>query len=449
MRRSIASLLALSLSAALQGCPQETTCSEGARKAAVLGLARDWYLYDELIPDGLSTVHFGSAEALLDAVTAPAREQGLERAGWTYLLSRAAYDRYYGDAQSVGYGFSLVVLGARPDQRLMVKQVFAGSAAASAGFLRGDEIVAIGPDAAHLTAVDDAADLGALASAGGASGVAKTWSVVPRGGEEPVLRTMRSAPYDVDPVPAHRIWDTTGYVQLRTFIPAADDALREAFADFAAQGVENVIVDLRYNGGGSVDTAVLLANLLGQDLTGGEMFSMHFNAGHAGADVTQRFATEPSGGAFRRIAFITTGGSASASELVPNALDPYRTSSTIAYAGGRTYGKPLGQLVFSLGGCDTVVFLIAFRLENSAGDAGYFEGLPDASSQAPLCPADDDLTRDQDDPAEAMTAAAKHFVENGACPPLPALRASRAAAPIDHLVGRGVTPAEREMPGTF
>lgn len=448
MRRSIAWLLALSLVPVLHGCSSEERCSEGARKAAVLSLARDWYLYRDLIPGDLSTLHYASAEALLDAITAPARDQGLERAGWTYLLSRSAYDQYFSDAQSVGYGFSLVVLGARPDQRVMVKQVFAGSAAASAGFLRGDEIVAVGPSAGALTEVADAPEVGALASAGGVSGLSKVWSVVPRGGAAPVLRTMSSAPYDVDPVPAHQIWDTTGYVQLRTFIPAADDALRAAFSDFATHGVENVIVDLRYNGGGAVDTAILLADLLGQELVGEEMFSMHFNERHAGADETRQFAAEPSGGTFQRIAFLTTGGSASASELVPNALDPYRTGATIAYAGSRTYGKPLGQLVFTLGGCDTVVFLIAFRLENAAGDAGYFEGLPDANSHAPLCAAEDDLSRDQDDPAEAMTASAKYFVENGACPPA-ALPASRAAAPIDHLVGRGTTPAELEMPGTF
>lgn len=54
-----------------------------------------------------------------------------------------------------------------------------------------------------------------------------------------------------------------GYLNLRTFISTADPALRKAFATFRAAGVTNIIVDLRYNGGGLISIAELTANLLG------------------------------------------------------------------------------------------------------------------------------------------------------------------------------------------
>ena len=54
-----------------------------------------------------------------------------------------------------------------------------------------------------------------------------------------------------------------GYVNLRTFIDTADPALRNAFAQFRAAGITDIIVDFRYNGGGLVSIAELMGDLLG------------------------------------------------------------------------------------------------------------------------------------------------------------------------------------------
>ena len=54
-----------------------------------------------------------------------------------------------------------------------------------------------------------------------------------------------------------------GYLNLRTFISTADPQLRSAFAQFRAQGVTELIVDFRYNGGGLVSIADLMGDLLG------------------------------------------------------------------------------------------------------------------------------------------------------------------------------------------
>jgi hypothetical protein len=261
---------------------------------------------------------------------------------------------------------------------------------------------------------------------------------------------MVSAAYDVDPVPSYWVRGTTGYVQLRTFVAPAEDALRAAFAFFGAQGAKDVVVDLRYNGGGLIDTAAVLADLLaGKDLSGEKMFDLEYDAEHASQDETFAFAEEAGGGSFERIAFVTTRASASASELVPNALDAYRTGSTLAFVGEGTYGKPVGQVVFPLTGCGTRLFLVSFRLVNAQGNADYFDGLPDSASNGGLCGAADDLTHPQDSIDEASTAAAVYFAEHGACPPAPALKALAARPRVDQLLAPAPRPEQRDMPGTF
>jgi len=453
VRRPLAAALLASAWAACSGSGD--VCGEDQAKAEILAIAEDWYLYPDLLPAvPLPDLSGQDPQAFLDGLTATARAQGEDR-GWSYLMADAQFQQFYSQGQAIGFGFSLLEEGAPPTAQVLVKQIFAGSAAAAAGFARGDQILAAGPDPASLTLVagltgDQAS---ALISAGGEAGVSRSFRVLPLGASEPVVRTMTSAAYDLDPVPSHWEQGSTGYVQLRTFIAPAEDALRAAFADFGSQGVKDVVVDLRYNGGGLLDTAEVLADLLaGKGLAEQKMYDQDYNSAHAAQDGHRPFAPDSSGagGSFERIAFVTTAASASASELVPNAIDAYRTASTLAYVGATTYGKPVGQIIFPLAGCDTELFLVAFRLVNAAGNTDYYDGLPDAQSNAGLCAAADDLQHPQDSVEEASTAAAVYFVENGSCPPAAAVGAPELWPPADQLLARTpTTPEEREMPGTF
>ncbi len=452
MRRALIAPLLVLLACHGSG---SSACTEETRKGDVEADVFSYYLYQQLLPATFSGASYPTADAVLNALTLPAQQQGIDR-GWSFLMPQDQYIQYFQQAQSVGYGMSLLTTGTAPSLQVFVKQVFAGSAADQALFKRGDRILAAGPDAADLTDVANltADEVSALLSAGGVAGVGKAVKVQPVDGTPQTTRTMVSAAFDLQPVPSYKVFGTTGYVQLRTFVSAAEAQLRTAFAFFQSQGVQNVVVDLRYNGGGSLDTAVVLADLLGQGLVGKKMFDLRMNGNHPDLNWSPSFATEAAGGSFQRVAFITTQGSASASELVPNALDPYLP---IALVGTRTYGKPVGQRVFDLPGCNTFLFLISFRLVNAAGVTDYYTGLPAApqngapGTNGPLCGAADDLTHAQDSTDEASTAAAVYFAQNGTCPPAPAA-AARALAPessIDQLGATARTVLQRDMPGTF
>ena len=194
--------------------------------------------------------------------------------------------------------------------------------------------------------------------------------------------TISKTDYSLDPVSdrygAKIINDggkKVGYINLRTFIDTAEQDLRTAFAIFKAQGMTEVIVDLRYNGGGLVSISELFGDLLAR------------RQGRAGVQlhhlprqqVEQQFGQELRCRNRRRsratkIAFIGTSGTASASELLANAFIPYLGSNT-ALIGTNTYGKPVGQIAIDKAECDDRMRVIAFRTENANHQGDYFGGL--------------------------------------------------------------------------
>jgi C-terminal processing protease CtpA/Prc len=280
--------------------------------------------------------------------------------------------------------------------------------------------------------------------------------------------TVTKRTYGLDPVPAFAVINRdaqalppAGYVALRTFIGPADALLAEAFAQLELAGVQDVVVDLRYNGGGLISVAENLANLLGGGLSGSVMYDLKNNELHRDRDVRVFFAQAAGAVSLSRIAFITTGASASASELVPNVLEAYKHAD-VALVGAKTYGKPVGQRPFELQGCDTIVYVVSIRLVNGEGDGSYYGGLPDVpvsglpAFSGPLCDADDDLTHEQSDPAEASTAAALEWLATGICPaPVVAKAMGPASAskagPAPDLYPEAPAPdvAQRHVRGLF
>jgi C-terminal processing protease CtpA/Prc len=449
-------LLALPL---LAGCPEAdgeitgfgdavSACTADLEKAHVLSFTRDWYLYQDLLPATVDPAAFDTADALLAALTAEARSRDMDR-GWSFLASLSQSRAFNTTGASAGFGIQFM----QPDAgaaRLFLSDVYEDAPAFEAGFARGDEILAIGRSAAALVPLATLlADAAAWADAIGPStpGVTRTFRVRTAAGVE-ATRTMTKREYALRPVPPHRLLPLpsggqAGYVALRTFIGTADAQLRQAFAAFQAAGVTRVIVDLRYNGGGLVSTATTLASLASAGRANQPMFRFDFNDNHPEEDQDVPFRAETSAIAATRIAFITTGGSASASELVPNVLEPY-LHDQVALVGGRTYGKPVGQVPWDLEACDLAFYLVSFRLANAEGEGDYFTGLPDESGRfvGPLCEAADDLARPLGDPAEASTAAALHFLDTGACPaPAPA---ALAASPLRVRPGAATFPADAE-----
>lgn len=471
-RRRLLPLL-LAVAAAISGCPSPSdpppaeACPIELEKQSVLDLATDWYLYPDLLAP-VNPADYADSAALLRALVAPAVATGQDR-GWSFVTTLVQNQQYYGAGEGLGFGFSVLV---RSPSRLWLSQVYPGSSAANAGFVRGDEILEVGESEATLVPVSGLITSGTLTAALGPSepGVTRTFRVAPLADPvNPVVRTVTKAVFNLNPVayvgtvPAGTagLPRDVGVVVLRTFISTAEAPLRAAFDGFRAAGITDVLVDLRYNGGGALSTAKVLANLMGGGLQGQTMYDLAYGAGHASLDSHVTFSPPAEAVTLTRAAFVTTGASASASELVPNVLEPYLAPSgnapAIALIGARTYGKPVGQSGFNLADCGKVLYVVSFSLKNGDGEGGYFQGLPDAGEApafgGPLCPATDDLLHPQGAVGEASTYAALSWLANGTCPTTVAAAAApdalSVAAPDEYPTPERPTLAQLENPGLF
>jgi len=431
-----------------------TSCGESARKQWVLSTAREWYLFPETLPANVNTGDYSTAEQLLDALTATARAQGKDRY-FSYLTTKAAENSVLNEGQFNGFGFRTRT---DPVNRPMLVDVFASSPAADAGLQRGDEILAVDQGSGFVPVSQSLAGGGSINDLLGPADVdVKRGLRLRRSGKPDFDVTLTKRTVTIDPVPdgfgvqTLPLAGTTGvgYLNLRTYITTADPQLRTAFAQFLDAGIQYFIVDLRYNGGGLVSISQLVNDLLGGARSSTDVqFNLSYNANKASRNFSTLF--QPGAQSVRpvRIAFLTTDGTASASEININSMKPY---VEVAIVGDDTYGKPVGQEAFDLSSaCPDRLRLITFRVTNSLGQGDYYNGL--AASMNFACAASDTLDQPMGSAAEGMTSEALHWLATGTCTSvISAVTPSGAAKTGEALhrfpLSRHPSPAEYWLPG--
>ena len=167
-----------------------------------------------------------------------------------------------------------------------------------------------------------------------------------------------------------------------------------------------LVLDLRYNGGGLVDVAVHLGSLIGGTVTQGRVFAeFRHNDRSAALNETLRFRQPAQALTLSRLFVITTRSSASASELVINSLRPHLPVIVI---GDATYGKPVGQYSFEF--CDQGARAGVVRARQRRGPGRLFR-----RHCPPTCAAADDIEHDLGSGDEASLAEAFQFMRTGVC----------------------------------
>jgi C-terminal processing protease CtpA/Prc len=196
-----------------------------------------------------------------------------------------------------------------------------------------------------------------------------------------------------------------GYLVFNSFLGNQNEILSDfsrVFNRFAAAGVSDLVVDLRYNGGGYVSIQEKLANyLVPSSANGNIMMKQVYNSGNSASNETTKFKKEGSIN-IPKIYFIVGKATASASELLINNLKPYMD---VRLVGGTTYGKPVGFFPIPVG--DWYIFPVSFRTTNKNGEGNYFGGIPVNSQVA------DGLDKDWGDINEASLASALKNISSG------------------------------------
>ena len=176
-----------------------------------------------------------------------------------------------------------------------------------------------------------------------------------------------------------------GYIHFRNFVQPSVEALNGAFQQLRDQGATELVLDVRYNGGGLVSVAQHLGGLIaGAPLVGQVFVQFTHNDKQTSRNTSYRFETKPQALGVSRLVVIQTQASASASEAMVNGLRPYMDVKVV---GDRSYGKPVGQYGFDF--CDKVLYPVAFLVTNARGQADYFSGIPAdcAAARRPRSPA--------------------------------------------------------------
>lgn len=354
-----------------------------------------------------------------------------------------------------GYGVQWVILAPYPPRRVLAAYVEPGSPAALAGIARGSEVFAVdgvdavyGADAATLNAglFPQVAGATHTLTVGDAAGVRQA--------------TLTSANVEGTPVPTARAIETAqgtvGYVLFHDHVATAEAQLVAALEQLRAAGVDDLVLDLRYNGGGYLAIASQLAYMIaGPTATAGKAFErLVYNdkvvlrdpsTGGAPAPVpfysTTLGFSSPAGAdlpalGLRRLFVLTGSGTCSASEALMNGLRGVGVQ--VVQIGATTCGKPYG---FSpRDNCGTTYFAIQFQGVNAQGFGDYGDGfVPGGTGAAsvPGCAVADDFGHELGDPAEARLAAALAYRATGRCPS--ASTAATAALTVETaLAGEGV-----------
>lgn len=338
------------------------------------------------------------------------------------------------DGKGNDFGLGVVLVNS---QRVFIRLVEKGSPADKAGITRGCEIKRMNnaPVSLNLNGLNAALN-----------GAALQLTFTRPGSATEVEASLTKGAYTNDPVYTWKVFpqngtNVTGYINLVRFsrLSVAKPSLQKAFAEFATKGVNNLVIDLRYNGGGYVETFQYLANLIAPaSLTNKVMYKEIFNKllqegnapilkaiplldennkqkvdnnnkplTYANVDFTAarntfKFAKEGSLGAVKNVVFIVTSASASASELTINSLKPHMNVKII---GDTTYGKPVG--FFGIGIDKYTVYMSQFSSVNSLDQGDYFAGMP------PDYLAADDFTHDFGDEQEVSLSKALSFINTG------------------------------------
>jgi Periplasmic protease len=364
----------------LTSCTKESSISDvESANGQLYQILQSYYLWYDHVPT-VNPSNYSSPSVLMDSM----RYKPIDR--YSFVMSYSDYEDYFKQGVYVGYGISM----AFDDQNnLRLAYIFNDSPLKSVGATRGWIINSINgtvPTSSNLSSL-----LGPTTD-GYSTTISMTdlENVVHEGvfaKRQVAFNTVLSK--KILSIGAERV----GYLAFYSFIGNSVVELDSAFKYFEENGITKLVVDLRYNGGGLTSVATQLASqILGNGNTSKTFVKFVNNKLHTNLDSTVYFNNNTyAAQGLSSVAFITTKGTASSSELVINGLKPYMD---VKLVGSQTDGKPVGMYVFFDKYFNYAFFPICFSTQNSLGVGDYYSGITVDMAAA------DDLGRDFGDPLE-------------------------------------------------
>lgn len=394
MQRYFLSILLLTVSLFVSGCggnasnTSSTVFSED-EKSFLHTLFLTEYLWYEQVPQEVAYDTFEAPQQMIDGLkVSPDR--------WSFTLTKEEYEA---QANQIGGGFGFSY------QRESFDILFVRIDAPAYGKLfRGDKIVRINEQ-------NISSDL--LTQASQNLNTPTTFEVLRKDTLHSIVVTPSDYTFHVSLTKIiSQNEKNIGYLRYDSFTQSSVEEIEEAFDSFKQSNIDELVIDLRYNGGGSLATASTLLDNLTNQHPSQPQFSLVWNENYPNKTDTYFFEEQilQDGNelSLKRIFFLVTANSASASEAIISAMVPYLGTQNVITIGSATHGKPVGMQGRTYG--NNYYFLINFILQNANSQSSSFDGI------APTCIASDDITHLMGDTNETMLKSALFYIEHNDCP---------------------------------
>ncbi len=370
-------------------------------KDSVLIYARDIYLWYNQIPTTFSARSYTEPNKIMEAIRSYSVETGFTQPvdRWSFAVKQTEWDNI---SSGVAKDFGMSVFF-RSENDLRVKSVEKASPAGKAGITRGWRITGINGNNGINTANADFVSQNVFEAASSSFTFMK-----PDGST--VNIALNAGTYQEHPVYLDSVYADgarkTGYIVFNSFLGDTlemNNEFQRIFTRFSQENVSDIVVDLRYNGGGYVQVQEKLANYLVNGAANGNvMMNQEFNDKYKTLNNITRYKKLGSVN-LNRVFFIVSKSTASASELLVNNLTPYMDVKLVGP--NNTYGKPVG--FFPIPVADWYIFPVSFRSTNKNGSGNYFNGIAVDKQVA------DGLDKNWGDRTESCLASVLQYISSG------------------------------------
>lgn len=374
------------------------SCDVTSQKQFIFDVMHDTYLWYDEVPE-IDIADFNTINETLDALRAP-----LDR--FSFITTVEANDNFFEEGTFEGFGFRSLIN--ETNDAYLIGYIFDDSPSGEADWQRADVLIAInGVSAADIIAGDG------LSAALAGLEVGDTASfTIGAAGQEPLNHILEKALVTMNTVLVTEVVETEtqtiGYIALSSFIENTSSEFSDAVDTLAAGNVTELVLDLRYNGGGRVRASNHVASYIGGSNVQDSVYNKTIhNDKYNSSNNSSNFTTFANALNLSRVYVLTTASTCSASELVMNSLSPF---IEVIQVGGTTCGKPVGMYGKTF--CEQIILPIEFQSVNANEQGDYFDGL------VADCSASDDLTHGFADVEEDMFNAAIFHMNNSQCRPV-------------------------------
>jgi carboxyl-terminal processing protease len=433
---------------------------------------RSWthqlYLWYDEVQD-VNPAAYTTADYFQLMKTTQTTASGAPKDRFHFTYPSATWEQLSQAGVEVGYGLQWEINNSANPPTVTIAYLQPASslpaATVSANLVRGEAVLAV--DGVYLGSASTQTSVN-LINAGlnpASAGEQHTFVVQDPGASASRTVTLQAAAVTSTPVLIEKTLTgptgaTVGYILYNDQVETAESELINAINDLKSKGVTDLVLDLRYDGGGLLDLASELGYMIGGNQTAGQTFEMQqFNNQYPTTNpvtgqaitptlfhtTTQGFSTT-AGQALptlnlTRVAVITGQDTCSASESIINSLQG--VGITVYQIGSKTCGKPYG--FYPQDNCGTTYFSIEFQGVNAKGFGDYGDGFspanttPAAGVSVPGCSVADDFGHALGDPTESRLATALAYLANpqaATCPSPPTGNAAPATLTQRQLLER-------------